>query len=158
MSLWISILNSGGYIRTKQKLFNKADYYKSLIDSNRPFNSEQLTELDNYFRIGITYSSNAIEGNTLTITETKILLEDGITVGGKSIKDYYEATGHAEAYDFMLSMARTENLEITEAIIKRLHFLFYHKMDQEEAGQYRKIQVYISGTEYLPQGQKKYRI
>lgn len=50
----------------------------------------------------------------------------------------------------MLSMARMEQLEITETIIKRLHYLFYNKMDQEEAGQYRKSQVYISGTEYLP--------
>ncbi len=137
---------------TKQELFDKADYYKSLIDRNRPFDSFQLKELDNYFRIGFTYSSNTIEGNTLTLTETKILLEDGITVGGKPIKDYYEAAGHAEAYDYMLSIARTEQIEITEAIIKRLHYLFYHKVDQEEAGQYRKIQVYLSGTEYLPPG------
>lgn len=135
---------------TKQELFHKADYYKNLIDMNRPFNTEQLSELDNYFRVGFTYSSNSIEGNTLTITETKILLEDGITVGGKPIKDYYEAAGHAQAYDYMLSVARTEQLFITEDIIKRLHALFYHKLDHEEAGQYRKIQVYISGTEYLP--------
>ena len=134
----------------KQELFHKADNYKNLIDLNRPFNSEQLKELDNYFRVGFTYSSNSIEGNTLTITETKILLEDGITVGGKSIKDYYEASGHAQAYDYMLSVARTGQLDITEDIIKKLHYLFYHKLDQEEAGQYRKIQVYISGTEYLP--------
>lgn len=135
---------------TKQELFQKADYYKSLIDMNRPFASEQLKELDNYFRVGFTYSSNSIEGNTLTITETKILLEDGITVGGKPIKDYYEAAGHAQAYDYMLSVARTEQLDITEDIIKKLHHLFYHKLDQEEAGQYRKVQVYISGTDYLP--------
>ncbi|MDF2908010.1 MAG: cell filamentation protein Fic [Herbinix sp.] len=135
---------------TKQELFQKADYFKSLIDTNRPFDSEQLKELDNYFRVGFTYSSNSIEGNTLTITETKILLEDGITVGGKPIKDYYEASGHAQAYDYMLSIARTEQLSITEDIIKKLHYLFYHKLDQEEAGQYRKIPIYISGTEYLP--------
>lgn len=134
----------------KLELFHTADAYKSLIDMNRPFDSEQLKELDNYFRVGFTYSSNSIEGNTLTISETKILLEDGITVGGKPIKDYYEAAGHALAYDYMLSMARTGQLDITEDIIKKLHYLFYHKLDQEEAGQYRKIQVYISGTEYLP--------
>ena len=134
----------------KQELFDKADLYKNKIDDNRPFNSEQLKELDNYFRVGFTYSSNSIEGNTLTITETKILLEDGITVGGKPIKDYYEAAGHAEAYDYMISLARTVKLEITEDIIKHLHFLFYNKVDMEEAGQYRKIQIYLSGTEYLP--------
>lgn len=135
---------------TLQELFHKADDYKNLIDNNRPYDPEQLKELDNYFRVGFTYSSNAIEGNTLTITETKILLEDGITVGGKPIKDYYEAAGHAQAYDYMLSMAKTEHLNITETIIKRLHYLFYHKLDQEEAGQYRNIQAHISCTEYLP--------
>jgi Fic family protein len=135
---------------TKQELFNKADYYKGLIDSNRPVNLEQLKEIDNYFRVGYTYSSNSIEGNTLTITETKIVIEDGITVDGKPMKDYYEAAGHALAYNYLLSMARNNELEITEAIIKRLHYLFCHKMDPEEAGQYRKMQVNISGSKYLP--------
>ena len=135
---------------TKKELFNKADMYKNKIDESKPFNSEQLIELDNYFRVGFTYSSNSIEGNTLTITETKLLLEDGITVGGKPINDYYEAAGHAEAYDYMLDQARSEELKITEDIIKQLHYLFYNKMDKDEAGKYRKIQVYISGTEYLP--------
>ncbi len=134
----------------KQELFQKADYYKNMIDMNRPFKAEQLLELDNYFRVELTYSSNFIEGNTLTHTETKVLLEDGTTLGGKPIKDYYEASGHAQAYDYMLAMARTEQLDITEDIIKKLHYLFYHKLDHEEAGQYRKNQVYLSGTEYLP--------
>jgi Fic family protein len=140
----------GGRELTKQELFKKADYYKNLIDSYRPFDLKQLKELDNYFRIGFTFSSNSIEGNTLTIDETKIILEDGITVGGKPIKDYYEAAGHAQAYDYMISLARTEQLDITETVIKRLHYLFYHRMDQEEAGRYRKIQVNSSGTDYFP--------
>lgn len=135
---------------TNQELFQKADYYKNLIDMNKPFRVEQLKEIDNYFRIGFTFSSNSIEENTLTMTETKILLEDGITVGGKPINDYYEADGHAQAYDYMLAVASMGQLDITEDIIKKLHYLFYDKLDHEEAGQYRKIQVYISGTEYLP--------
>jgi Fic family protein len=134
----------------KQELFNKADNYKNMINMKGPLNSEQLMELDNYFKIAFTYSSNSIEGNTLTFTETKILIENGMTDAGKPINDYYEAAGHAQACDYVLSMARTEQLDITEDIIKRLHYLFYHKMDQEEAGQYRKVQNYISGTEYLP--------
>lgn len=140
---------------TKEELFKKADRYREAIINSRPLNDRELKELDNYFKINLTYSSNAIEGNTLTITETKILLEDGITVGGKPIKDYYEASGHSEAYDYMLKMARNENFEITEEIIKKLHYFFYNKLDSEQAGKYREEKVFISGTEYIPPAPEK---
>ena len=135
---------------TLQDLLQKADSYKQKISSARPLAKEELKSLDNYFRIGFTYSSNALEGNTLTISETKILLEDGLTVGGRPLKDCYEAVGHGIAYDFMLDLARQQNMNITEDTIKKLHRLFYQKVDAEQAGQYRSIPVYISGTEYIP--------
>lgn len=135
---------------TLQELLKKADFYKQKISSVRPLAKEELKSLDNYFRIGFTYSSNALEGNTLTISETKILLEDGITVGGRPLKDCYEAAGHGMAYDFMLELARQQNMDITEETIKKLHYLFYQKLDADEAGRYRSTQVYISGTEYIP--------
>ena len=91
-----------------QNILKRIDEYKNLIDTKRPLKPEEVQELDDYFRIGTTYSSNALEGTTLTITETKVLLEDGITVGGKPIKDCYEATGHAKAYDYMLKIARSD--------------------------------------------------
>lgn len=131
-------------------LLKKIDEYKAAIDSRRPLTREEIKELDGYYRIGLTYSSNALEGNTLTISETKILLEDGITVGGKPLKDCYEATGHASAYDFMLEIARTENLVFSEDIILNLHKLFYSSLNIENAGKYRTYQVIITGTEYLP--------
>lgn len=86
---------------------------------------EEIKELDAYFRTGTTYSSNAIEGNTLTITETKVLLEDGITAGGKPIRDYFEATGHAKAYDYMLEVARSNRFSLTEETVQKLHHLFF---------------------------------
>lgn len=135
---------------TKQELLDKADEYKNIIDKNRPFNSEQLAEVDHYFRIGFTYSSNSIEGNSLSISETKILLEDGNTVGNRPMNDYFEAIGQAEAYDYMLSSARSDKLDITEVMIKRLHYLYYNKLDSKEAGQYRTIQSNIPDTEYFP--------
>lgn len=135
---------------TLQELLQKADSYKKKISSARPLEKEELKSLDNYFRIGFTYSSNALEGNTLTLSETKILLEDGITVGGKPLKDCYEAVGHGDAYDFMLSLARQQDMDIMGKDIKKLHQLFYQKVDAEKAGQYRTIQVYISGTDYIP--------
>ncbi len=135
---------------TLQDLLQKADSYKQKISSARPLAKEELKSLDDYFRIGFTYSSNALEGNTLTISETKILLEDGITVGGRPLKDCYEAVGHGAAYDFMLELARQQDMCITEDTIKKLHRLFYQKVDDNQAGQYRSVQVYISGTEYIP--------
>ena len=135
---------------TLQELLQKADSYKQKISSARPLSKEELKSLDDYFRIGFTYTSNALEGSTLTISETKILLEDGITVAGRPLKDCYEAVGHGAAYDFMLELARQKAMNITEDTIKKLHRLFYQKVDADQAGQYRSIQVYISGTEYIP--------
>ncbi|MGL5435944.1 MAG: Fic family protein [Lachnospiraceae bacterium] len=135
---------------TLQELLQKADSYKEKISSARPLEKEELKSLDNYFRIGFTYSSNALEGNALTISETKILLEDGITVAGKPLKDCYEAVGHGDAYDFMLDLARQQDMTITEDTIKRLNQLFYQKVDAEKASRYRSIQVYIFGTDYIP--------
>ncbi|MDR1699772.1 MAG: Fic family protein [Lachnoclostridium sp.] len=131
-------------------LLEKIDKYKEVIDRRKPLTKEEIKELDDYFRIGLTYTSNALEGNTLTISETKVVIEDGITVGGKPLKDCCEATGHAKAYDFMLSAARVENLVFSEKMILTLHKLFYNSLDAENAGKYRNYQVFITGTEYLP--------
>lgn len=133
-----------------QNLLKRIDQIKKVIDSKRPLTPQEVKELDDYFRIGTTYSSNALEGNTLTLSETKVIIEDGLTVGGKSLRECWEATGHAKAYDWMLSMARSENLVITEAVIQKLHHLFYSGIDADQAGKYRDYQVFITGTEYLP--------
>lgn len=134
----------------KEALFEKIDRYAELIRDRRPLTPDEVKELDAYFRIGMTYSSNALEGNSLTLSETKVLLEDGITVGGKPIRDCYEATGHAKAYDFMLDQARSQKFVLTEEIILRLHHLFYSGVDADRAGAYRTGQVFITGTEYVP--------
>jgi len=132
------------------RLYEKADQYKAEIDSLRPLAEREIKNLYNYFKIGLTYSSNALEGNTLTITETKVLLEDGLTVGGKPIRDYYEATGHGRAYDYMLALARDHHALLTEEQICKLHKLFYTLLDEENAGIYRTERVFITGTDYTP--------
>jgi Fic family protein len=131
-------------------LIKKIDELRDRIQQRRPLSPLEIKELDNFYRVGLTYTSNALEGNSLTLTETKVLLENGLTVGGKPVKDCYEATGHALAYDFMLSIAKAKDLAITEEVILRLHFLFYNGIDSEYAGKYRKHQVIITGTEYVP--------
>lgn len=131
-------------------LLKKIDHYAAAIRAYRPLSQAEIKELDAYYRIGMTYTSNALEGNSLTLSETKVLLEDGITAGGKPIRDCYEATGHARAYDYMVTLARSGSFSITEDMICRLHRLFYNSIDPDHAGQYRNWQVFITGTEYLP--------
>ena len=131
-------------------LLERIDAYAKVIRERRSLTPDEVKELDSYFRIGMTYSSNALEGNSLTLSETKVLLEDGITVGGKPIRDCYEATGHAQAYDYMLQTARGGPLQFREEDILRLHALFYSGIDPDRAGCYRTGQVFITGTEYIP--------
>ena len=85
-------------------VYEKLDRYKAELDRLRPFEGHLLDEIRRYYRVGLTWTSNAIEGNTLTESETKILLEDGLTAGGKPLRDTFETIGHARAYDFMFSL------------------------------------------------------
>ncbi len=135
---------------TTQELFGKIDANRAAIRAHRSLTEGEVRELDAYYRIGTTYTSNALEGNSLTLTETKVLLEDDLSAGGKPIRDYYEAAGLARAYDLMFSLARGDGFRPTEAAIRRLHRLFYSGIDPDAAGQYREEQVFITGTDYLP--------
>jgi len=129
-------------------ILKKIDSIKAKIDTHRPMDSHMVKQLREYFRIGMTYTSNALEGNSLTETETKIVIEDGITIGGKPVKDHLEALGHSEAYDLLFTLAKGK--DITEANIKELHRLFYYRIDASQAGKYRKQKVIITGTDFIP--------
>jgi len=136
-----------------KNLLNEIDELQKQINERRPLEPQSLEMLRDYFKIGLTYSSNALEGNTLTESETKVVIEDGITIGGKPLKDHYEAIGHAEAFDFLYDIVNTEG--ITEENIKKMHRLFYYRIDEKNAGEYRKIKVFISGTKYVPPAPEK---
>lgn len=94
----------------------------------------------------MTYTSNALEGNSLTESETKVVIEDGLTIEGKPLRDHYEAVGHAKAYDYVYQITEKEGL--AEEDILNLHRLFYQQIDAEKAGHYRNVKVYISGSRY----------
>lgn len=125
----------------------RAELCKREISKCRPFEGEMSDEIRGFYRISTTWASNALEGNTLTIGETKVLLEDGITVGGKPLKDTLEACGHAEAYDYMFTLLQHKGIRLDD--ILTLHRLFYQKIDIQSAGQYRNIPVRISGSEII---------
>ncbi len=114
------------------------------INSRRPLSKHALKQLKEYYRIGLTWSSNAMEGNSLTETETKVVLEDGITIGGKPLKDHFEAMGHSEAFDLLYKLAK--KTEISERNILELHRLFYFRIDAKNAGKYRKVGVVVTGA------------
>ena len=128
----------------KKSEFKDCDIYAARIAALRPFPKETLKSLRDYYRVGLTYTSNALEGNSLTESETKVVIEDGLTIGGKPLKDVYEATGHAKAYDFLYKLTTDE--PVTEANILKLHRLFYGQIDKANAGAWRKVRVFISGS------------
>ena len=128
------------------KLKKAAENNAELV-AMRPLPKETLKSLRAFYRVGLTYSSNAIEGNSLTETETKVVIEDGLTIGGKPLRDVYEALGHAKAYDKIHLLAKHKSLE--ESDILNLHKLFYQLIDKENAGKYRTVPVFISGSQFV---------
>lgn len=129
-----------------KSILAEIDQIQKEIDAFKPFKKEILDLLKEYYKIGLTYSSNALEGNSLTESETKVVLEDGLTIGGKPLKDHFEALGHAEAYDFLYKIAK--NKSISEEEIKKLHQLFYRRIDEKNAGKYRTVPALITGSKY----------
>ena len=128
----------------KKGEFKDCDAYAARIAALRPFPKETLKSLRDYYRVGLTYSSNALEGNSLTESETKVVIEDGLTIGGKPLKDVYEATGHAKAYDFLYKLTKKD--PVNEDNILEIHRLFYGQIDRTNAGAWRKVRVFISGS------------
>jgi len=127
-------------------LYDRADALKTAIDAIRPFEGEMLRQLKAYYRISLTWTSNALEGNSLTEIETKVLLEDGLTIGGKPLRDTLEALGHSLAYDYMYSLLGKRR--ISTADTKTLHNLFFKAIDEANAGVWRDVSIIVTGTDY----------
>lgn len=129
---------------------------KQRLDKLLPLKMEVLNELENWLRVELTYSSNAIEGNTLTRKETAEILEKGISavISGKPFKDQIEAINHAKAIDFIknLSNQKKGHIQITEDEINNIHKIILTGIIDEWAGKYRETEVFIKGSNVeLPQ-------
>jgi len=124
------------------------DLKKAELDKARPLPSYTVASLREKLALEWTYHSNAIEGNTLTLRETKVVLE-GITVGGKSLREHFEATNHRDAILYVEEIvAKQETL--SEWQIKNIHNLVLRGIDSDEAGRYRRENVVISGASTTP--------
>lgn len=128
--------------------FDEVDSLKKELDSKRPIPKETLKSLRESINLEWTYNSNGIEGNTLTLRETQVVLE-GITVGGKSIKEHLEAINHEKAILFLDDLVK-DNEPISEWNIKNIHQLILKNIDNENAGRYRKENVTIKGATHIP--------
>ncbi|MFC0299090.1 Fic family protein [Geobacillus jurassicus] len=130
-------------------MFAKIDELKHRLDALRPLPPGLVKNLRESFRIEWTYHSNAIEGNTLNLLETKLVVEEGITIGGKWLKEHLEAINHAEAIDFIEQLVANKE-HLTEHVLKQVHYLVLKSIDNENAGKYRTYNVRISGSAYTP--------
>lgn len=115
---------------------------KRRLDELRPLSAEALTRLEHYYDVELTYTSNAIEGNTLTAVETTLVIEKGITVSGKPLKDHLEALDHYEAIRWVRELGR-QATPITESDIRNLHRLVVQRSAPEIAGQYANLPRYV---------------
>ena len=126
--------------------YDKLTQKKSVLDSYRPLHSDIVRNLDDWFRVELTYTSNAIEGNTLTRRETALVVEKGLTVGGKSLTEHLEATNHASALDWVKEKVAATQKNISEKDILKIHDVILKGIDDHNSGQYRNVSVRISGS------------
>ncbi|HRF58639.1 MAG TPA: Fic family protein [Fimbriimonadaceae bacterium] len=120
---------------------------KAWLDACRPLSPEVARELKSRVEVRLTYHSTAIEGNTLTQSETQIVLEKGITIGGKSLIEHLEVIGHRDAMDFVLELARTET-PFDARTLREIHSLVMKGQGHGNVGTFRTINVMAAGTEY----------
>ena len=140
--------NNEFIINLDENYFEEVNKLKKELDSKRPISKETLKSLKDSINLEWTYNSNGIEGNTLTLRETQVVLE-GITVGGKTIIEHLEAINHEKAILYLDDLVKDKK-PITEWNIKNIHQLILKEINNENAGRYRKENVTIKGALHIP--------
>lgn len=135
-------------IELSEDYFEEIDGKLAILNSKRPLLKKTVKSLQEAINLEWTYNSNGIEGNTLTLKETKVVLE-GITIGGKSVREHLEVINHESAIEYLEQLLKDKN-EISEWSIKCLHQLILRGIDNFNAGKYRTENVMISGANHRP--------
>ena len=136
-----------GRYKSAVSLLEIIDQKKAELDKCRPLTAGEVERLNEEFTVEYTYNSNAIEGNTLTLRETDMVLR-GLTIDQKPLKDHMEAVGHKEAFDFVRELVR-DNVPISERIIQQIHYLVLADK-KDDRGVYRRVPVRIMGAQHEP--------
>ncbi|MFH1706218.1 MAG: Fic family protein [Patescibacteria group bacterium] len=125
---------------------NQLTEKKKKLDKYRPLPPELVKNLEDWFKVELTYTSNAIEGNTLSRQETALVVEKGITVEGKSLNEHLEAINHAQALEFIKTLIKKKREELTAKDILDIHKVMLAKIDDANAGRFRTVSVRIAGS------------
>ena len=136
-----------GRYKSQESILSQIDRKKAELDKCRPLTAGEVERLNEEFIVEYTYNSNAIEGNTLTLRETDLVLR-GLTIAQKPLKDHMEAVGHKEAFDYISQLVK-EKVPISESIIKQIHFLVLANK-RDDRGVYRRVPVRIMGAQHEP--------
>jgi len=129
--------------------WNQLTLQKQKLDSYRPLPRDLVKNLTEWYNVELTYTSNAIEGNTLTRQETALVVEKGITVGGKSLREHLEAINHSKALEFIHHLTDKKPQQISTDEILAIHKIILTQIDDDNAGKYRTVMVRISGSQVI---------
>lgn len=136
-----------GRYKAAGNLLEMIDKKKAELDSRRPLTEGEVERFTEEFVVEYTYNSNAIEGNTLTLRETNMVLR-GLTIDKKPLKDHMEAVGHKEAFYFVQDLVK-EQVPLSESVIKQIHYLVLADK-RDDRGVYRRVPVRIMGAQHEP--------
>lgn len=130
-------------------LLEQIDDLKKSLDSFRPLQGMHIEKLNQYLDEVFTYDSTSIEGNTLTLQETALVLNKGITIGGKSLREHFEIVNHIEAIDYIKEIVKKEEV-LNKRVLLDIHHLILKNIDVQNAGKFRNVDVMISGSAHKP--------
>lgn len=131
------------------RLLSRIEHKKEQLDGLRPLPAAAVTRLRDQILVEWIYNSNAIEGSTITLQETRLILETGLAVGGKSLREHFEVINHRDAIDYVEDLVASSE-PITPFHIRQIHKLVLSRIDDENAGRYRETQVRIAGAAFTP--------
>jgi len=131
------------------RLLARLEQKKVQLDGLRPLPETALRRLNEQLTVEWIYNSNAIEGSTLTLKETQLILETGLTIGGRSLREHFEVINHKEAIEYVEALSSGAD-PITPFHVRQIHCLVLTQIDDDNAGQYRNLPVYITGSTHQP--------
>lgn len=131
---------------TLEKILSEIDVLKEKLDSYRQFDSYKISQA---LELEYTFESNRIEGNTMTLRETDMVINEGLTISGKSMREHLETINHQEAIGFIKDLMQKNN-SLNERDLLSIHNLILRGIIPEDAGRYRKVQVMIKGSSHMP--------
>ena len=125
------------------ELLKQIDSKKKKLDAFRPLLPEQVKNLKRLCDVDFTYNSTVIERNTFSLRETRVVLLDGITIGGKTVSEHLEVINHKEAIDYIERLAHKNINEYTRQDVLNIHSIILKNIDNKNAGKYREVPVYV---------------